>query len=403
VNFSNGRIHRALPGPSIIPEKVLQAMQRPAPNIYGGELEDITMSILSDIAKLAGSKGRVALYISNGHGVWEAAIANLFSENDKIVTISNGVFGKHWGNIASKLNIEVVNLEYGMEKRFEIDDLAKVLSEDKRKEIKGILVVQTDTASSMLLDVKKISKLRHSLNHPALLLVDSIACFGCDDLRMDEWGVDLVLTASQKGLMTPPGLGYLIIGEEAERQAKEVSKKSAYWDWGPRLDPTNFYEIYFGTAPTHLLFAQKAALEIMNTEGKESIIKRHEILANTVWKAIDVWSQEGVLKFNVSNKQDRSHAVTTLVAKKFDLSPFKNWIEKNTGVELGIGLGFEGPDYFDGNSAFRIAHMGHLNPHMLLGVLSSLEMGLLATGIPFKKGGVDNAINYLAEAINEET
>ena len=133
-------------------------MQRPAPNIYGGELEDITMSILSDIAKLAGSKGRVALYISNGHGVWEAAIANLFSENDKIVTISNGVFGKHWGNIASKLNIEVVNLEYGMEKRFEIDDLAKVLSEDKRKEIKGILVVQTDTASSMLLDVKKISK-----------------------------------------------------------------------------------------------------------------------------------------------------------------------------------------------------------------------------------------------------
>ena len=205
MNFSNGRIHRALPGPSIIPEKVLQAMQRPAPNIYGGELEDITMSILSDIAKLAGSKGRVALYISNGHGVWEAALANLFRENDKILTISNGVFGKHWGNIASKLSIEVIHLEYGMEKRFEIDDLARVLSEDKRKEIRGILVVQTDTASSMLLDVKKISKLKQSLNHPALLLVDSIACFGCDDLRMDEWSDDLVLTASQKGLMTPPG------------------------------------------------------------------------------------------------------------------------------------------------------------------------------------------------------
>ena len=106
MNFSNGRIHRALPGPSIIPEKVLQAMQRPAPNIYGGELEEITMSILSDIAKLADTKGRVALYISNGHGVWEAALANLFNENDKIITISNGVFGKHWGNIASKLGIE---------------------------------------------------------------------------------------------------------------------------------------------------------------------------------------------------------------------------------------------------------------------------------------------------------
>ena len=403
MKVSNGRIHRALPGPSIIPDKVLQAMQRPAPNIYGGELEEITMSILSDISKLAGSKGRVALYISNGHGVWEAALTNLFNEDDKILTISNGVFGKHWGNIASKLGIEVVHLEYGMDRAFEFNDLEKVLSEDKDKKIKGILVVQTDTASSMLLNIEEISKLKQSLNHPALLLVDSIACFGCDDMKMDEWGVDLLLTASQKGLMTPPGLGYLVIGERAEIQAKKVTKKSAYWDWGPRLDPTNFYEIYFGTAPTHLLFAQKAALEIMNEEGKDNIIKRHEILAGTVWKAVDIWSQEGVLKFNVPNKENRSHAVTTLVAKNYDLLPFKNWVEKNTGVELGIGLGFEGPEYFGGNSAFRIAHMGHLNPHMLLGVLASLEMGLIAANIPFKKGGLDNAIDYLANSINNES
>jgi alanine-glyoxylate transaminase/serine-glyoxylate transaminase/serine-pyruvate transaminase len=403
MNFSNGRIHRALPGPSIIPEKVLQAMQRPAPNIYGGELEEITMSILSDIAKLADTKGRVALYISNGHGVWEAALANLFNENDKIIAISNGVFGKHWGNIASKLGIDVVHLEYGMDRTFEMDDLEKVLAEDKDKKIKGILVVQTDTASSMLLNINEINKLKQSFNHPALLLVDSIACFGCDDMRMDEWGVDLLLTASQKGLMTPPGLGYLIIGERAEIHARKVSKRSAYWDWGPRLDPTNFYEIYFGTAPTHLLFAQKAALEIINEEGKDNVIKRHEILANTVWKAVDIWSKEGVLKFNVTNKKNRSHAVTTLVAKNFDLLPFKNWIESNTGVELGIGLGFEGPEYHDGNSAFRIAHMGHLNPHMLLGVLASLEMGLIASKIPFEKGGLDNAIDYLANSINDET
>ena len=402
MKVSNGRIHRALPGPSIIPDKVLQAMQRPAPNIYGGELEEITMSILSDISKLAGSKGRVALYISNGHGVWEAALTNLFNEDDKILTISNGVFGKHWGNIASKLGIEVVHLEYGMDRAFEFNDLEKALSEDKDKKIKGILVVQTDTASSMLLNIEEISKLKQSLDHPALLLVDSIACFGCDDMKMDEWGVDLLLTASQKGLMTPPGLGYLVIGEKAEIHAKKVTKKSAYWDWGPRLDPTNFYEIYFGTAPTHLLFAQKAALEIMKEEGKDNIIKRHEILANTVWKAVEVWSQEGVLKFNVTKKENRSHAVTTLVAKNFDLLPFKSWIEKNTGVELGIGLGFEGPEYYNGNSAFRIAHMGHLNPHMLLGVLSSLEMGLIATNIPFKKGGLENAIDYLANSINDE-
>ena len=238
------------------------------------------------------------------------------------------------GNIASKLGIEVVHLEYGMDRAFEFNDLEKALSEDKDKKIKGILVVQTDTASSMLLNIEEISKLKQSLNHPALLLVDSIACFGCDDMKMDKWGVDLLLTASQKGLMTPPGLGYLVIGERAEIQAKKITKKSAYWDWGPRLDPTNFYEIYFGTAPTHLLFAQKAALEIMNEEGKDNIIKRHEILAGTVWKAVDIWSQEGVLKFNVPNEENRSNAVTTLVAKNYDLLPFKNWVEKNTGVEL---------------------------------------------------------------------
>ena len=159
---------------------------------------------------------------------------------------------------------------------------------------------------------------------------------------------------------------------------------------------------FTGNGSTHLLFAQKVALEIMKKEGKNNIIKRHEILANTVWKAVDVWSQEGVIKFNVTKKENRSHAVTTLVAKNYDLLPFKSWIEKNTGVELGIGLGFEGPEYCDGNSAFRIAHMGHLIPHMLLGVLSSLEMGLIATKIPFKKGGLDNAIDYLANSINNE-
>ena len=157
------------------------------------------------------------------------------------------------------------------------------------------------------------------------------------------------------------------------------------------------------TTPLTFLYTLIMLYEIINKEGKDNIIKRHEILANTVWKAVDIWSQEGVLKFNVIDKTNRSHAVTTLVAKNFDLLPFENWIERNTGVELGIGLGFEGPEYYYGNSAFRIAHMGHLNPHMLLGVIASLEMGLIATNIPFKKGGLDNAIDYLAESINYET
>ena len=400
MKFSSGRIHRALPGPSIIPDKVLQAMQRAAPNIYGGELEGITHSILNDIRDLSGTNGKVALYISNGHGVWEAALTNLFKKNDKIIIISNGVFGDNWSKIADKLGISVVKIDYGMERTVNFDDLEEVLSNDKEKRIKGVLAVQTDTASSILTDVQKIGLLIKTIKHPALLLVDSIACFACDDMQMDNWGIDLVLTASQKGLMTPPGLGYLIINDKAQAKAKEIAEKSAYWDWEPRLNPSNFYEIYFGTAPTHLLFAQRAALDIMKEEGYKNIIKRHEIFAKTVWHAVDIWSKNGVLKFNVPDEADRSHATTTVVAKNFDLLPLKTWIETNSGVELGIGLGFEGPEFFYGNSAFRIAHMGHLNPHMLLGLLASIEMGLIATGIPFNRGGVESAMNFLANSIN---
>ena len=403
MKASNGKIHRALPGPSIIPDKVLQAMQRPAPNIYGGELENITHTILTDIALLAGSKGRVVLYISNGHGAWEAAISNLFKKGDKVLIISTGVFGSNWGKMADKMGINTIYLEYGMEDSLDFDDLAEIISSDPNHEIKGILTVQTDTASSILTDVKKVRHVLDEYKHPALFLVDSIACFGCDEMHMDEWGIDVLLTASQKGLMAPPGLSYLVINEKAEEQAKKITEKSAYWDWGPRLDPSKFYEIYCGTAPTHLLFAQKAALDIIREEGKDNIINRHFMLAKTVWKAIEVWQQDGPLNFNVKNEKDRSKAVTTIVAKKFDLLPLKNWIEANTGVELGISLGFEGEDYFNGNSAFRIAHMGHLNPHMVLGVISSIEMGLIATNVPFKSGGVENAMKYLAEAINYES
>jgi len=403
MKASNGRIHRALPGPSIIPDKVLQAMQRPAPNIYGGELENITTEILKDIANLAGTKGRVALYISNGHGAWEAALSNLFKKGDTILVVSTGVFGTHWGKIAEKMGINVIHLEYGMEATLNLDDLISIISKDLHHKIRGLLTVQTDTATSILTDIKKVRNVLDEHNHPALFLVDSIACFGCDEMHMDAWGIDVLLTASQKGLMTPPGLSYLVVNEKAEESAKKIEEKSAYWDWKPRLDPSTFYEIYFGTAPTHLLFAQKAALDIIKEEGKDSIIKRHELLAKTVWKAIEVWQQEGPLKFNVKHERDRSKAVTTVVAKKFDLLPLKEWIESHTGVELGIGLGFDGEEYFFGNSAFRVAHMGHLNPHMILGVISSIEMGLTATKIPFKKGGIDNAIEYLATAINSES
>ena len=391
MSFARGRELVLTPGPSVIPDRVLRAMQRPAPNIYEGELVEITDSILRDLGRLAGTAGETALYVSNGHGVWEAALSNLFGPGDAILALASGTFGHGWADTGRVMGLDVEVLDFGRHAPVDPTALGERLKEDTAHHIKGILVVHADTSSSVRNDVSRLRQAIDDVGHPALLLVDCIASFCCDVYEMDDWGVDVTVTACQKGLMTPPGLAYVMFNGKAAAIARANPVRSPYWNWSPRTQPERFYERFCGTAPTHLLYAQREALDMIAEEGRAAIFKRHALLARAVWAAVVAWSSDGPLRCNIVDPEFRSHAVTTILADAHDMLQLRRWCEDEAGLILGLGLGFLVPEFMEGKSVFRIGHMGHLNPPMLLGALATIDSGLKALDIPHGPGALEAA------------
>ena len=391
MSFARGRELVLTPGPSVMPDRVLRAMQRPAPNIYEGELVEITDSILRDLGRLAGTAGETALYVSNGHGVWEAALSNLFGPGDAILALASGTFGHGWADTGRVMGLDVEVLEFGRHAPVDPTALSERLKEDTAHRIKGILVVHADTSSSVRNDVPRLRQAIDDVGHPALLLVDCIASFCCDVYEMDDWGVDVTVTACQKGLMTPPGLAYVMFNGKAAAIARANPVRSPYWNWSPRTQPERFYERFCGTAPTHLLYAQREALDMIAEEGRAAIFKRHALLARAVWAAVVAWSSDGPLRCNIVDPEFRSHAVTTILADAHDMLQLRRWCEDEAGLILGLGLGFLVPQFMEGKSVFRIGHMGHLNPPMLLGALATIDSGLKALDIPHGSGALEAA------------
>ena len=391
MSFARGRELVLTPGPSVMPDRVLRAMQRPAPNIYEGELVEITDSILRDLGRLAGTAGETALYVSNGHGVWEAALSNLFGPGDAILALASGTFGHGWADTGRVMGLDVEVLDFGRHAPVDPTALGERLKEDTAHHIKGILVVHADTSSSVRNDVSRLRQAIDDVGHPALLLVDCIASFCCDVYEMDDWGVDVTVTACQKGLMTPPGLAYVMFNGKAAAIARANPVRSPYWNWSPRTQPERFYERFCGTAPTHLLYAQREALDMIAEEGRAAIFKRHALLARAVWAAVVAWSSDGPLRCNIVDPEFRSHAVTTILADAHDMLQLRRWCEDEAGLVLGLGLGFLVPEFMQGKSVFRIGHMGHLNPPMLLGALATIDSGLKALDIPHGRGALEAA------------
>ena len=407
VKLTYGREHLAIPGPSNIPQRVLQAMNRPAPNIYGKEIELVTEGVREGIAKFANTNGKTIIYVSNGHGVWEASLVNLFRPNDSVLLCSTGHFGYKWGIIAKRLGLNIIHIDVGFNTIIDPTQIEEILKNDRAQKIKGILVVHTDTSSSSRNRIQDFKEAISAAKHPAILVVDAIASFGCERIEMDPWGIDVLITASQKGLMTPPGLAYCIVNERAENYSKKLNNKdqivSPYWDWQPRLNPARFYDIFSGTAPTNLLFGQLEALNMLNEEGRENIFLRHEILSGMVWECIEhLGSKGGALSLNIRDKSLRSNAVTTIFSEQFDFSRVREWISRQGGVDLGIGIGFSSEEFLEGRSVFRIGHMGYLNPHMILGVLSLLEAGLEKENIPFTPGGITAATEFMVKKLRSQ-
>lgn len=395
-NLSNGRPYLAIPGPSVIPDAVLQAMHRPAPNIYEGSLIDMMPGLMDDLRRVARTRHNATIYIGNGHAAWEASLANVVAPGDKVLVPAVGRFGHGWADTAAGLGAEVDLIDFGRKTPFDLDRIADALKADSAHKIKAVLAVHVDTSSSVKNDLAGLRRVLDDLGHPALLMADCIASLGCDRFEMDEWGVDVMITASQKGLMVPPGACFVFFNDRAAEVRASMPRVSRYWDWTPRADPEMFYQYFFGTAPTHHLFGLRAALDMIHAEGMEAIWTRHETLARAVWAACDAWGLGGPLSLNVADPAHRSHAVTAIRLGAPLGTDLRRWVESQLGLTLGIGLGMSEENDPKGDGFFRFGHMGHVNGHMIMGLLGGVEAGMRALDIPHGSGALAAAAGVIA-------
>jgi alanine-glyoxylate transaminase/serine-glyoxylate transaminase/serine-pyruvate transaminase len=392
MTVSNGRQHLAIPGPTNIPDAVLQAMQRPAIDIYSGDMIGVTDSCLADLAAVFGTKGRTYIYAANGHGGWEAALSNVLSRGQTVLALESGRFAIGWGEMARMLGAEVEVLPGGWRRAVDPAELEARLQRDKSHAIKAILAVQVDTASGVVNDIPAIRKAIDAARHPALLMVDAVASLGCMPFEMDAWGVDVAMSGSQKGLMTPPGLAFVAANAKARKAHETAGLRTLYWDWTFREGEVH-YQKYCGTPPEHLLFGLRKALDLLKAEGLENAIRRHALLAEATRAAVARWTEGGALEFNIPDPAQRADSVTCVILEGHDPQPLLDYCREKCGVTLGIGLGA-----LDGRG-FRIAHMGHVNAPMMLGTLGVVEMGLKALGIPHGNGGVQAAVEHLGREV----
>jgi alanine-glyoxylate transaminase/serine-glyoxylate transaminase/serine-pyruvate transaminase len=396
MSLANGRPYLAIPGPSVMPEEVLRAMHRAAPNIYEGDLIEMTAGLIPDLRYVARSQGHVAIYIANGHGAWEAALANVIAPGERVLVPATGRFGHGWAEVAEGQGIAVEMLDFGKRTTVDLNRLEAALRADKTHEIKAVLATHVDTSTSVRNDIAGMRAVLDAAGHPALLMADCIASLACDRFEMDAWGVDVMVAGSQKGLMVPPGLSFVFFSDKAADARRRMERVSRYWDWTNRADPQMFYQYFGGTAPTHHLFGLRAALDLIKTEGIEAIWTRHETLARAIWAACETWGQTGPLELNIADADLRSRAVTALRIGAPHGSALRQWVQDNAGVTLGIGLGMAEPGDPAWHGFFRIGHMGHVNAHMILGALGAIESGLVALDVPHGPGGMAAAARVFA-------
>jgi alanine-glyoxylate transaminase / serine-glyoxylate transaminase / serine-pyruvate transaminase len=389
MSLAHGRPLLAIPGPTNIPDRVLQAMLRPAEEIYTGPMVALTDSLLRDLKTVFGTRARTYIYAANGHGGWEAALTNVLSRGDTVLVLESGRFAVGWGEMAQFMgaNLEILPGSW----RAAVDPAAVEarLREDKAHRIKAILVVQVDTASGVVNDIAAIRRAITAAGHPALFMVDAVASLGCMPFEMDAWGIDIAMAASQKGLMTPPGLAFVAANEKAHRAHEHADMKTLYWDWTFRQGQEHYMK-YCGTPPEHLLFALRAALDILLGEGLDAASHRHARLAAATHAAVARWSEGQALSFNITEASQRSSSVTPVLLNGVEAKAITDHMRDVSGVTLGSGIGALS------GKALRIAHMGHVNAPMVLGTLGALEMALKSLKIPHGEGGVSAAIAELA-------
>lgn len=378
----------AIPGPSPVPDRVLAAAHRASPDIYGEDLAELNLHVMAQLKRLAGTQAHLAPYIGNGHAAWEAVGANLFNPGDQALALTFGHFGRSWAQQMEAMGVNVERLDFGS---LPADPhlLARRLANDTAGAIKAVMVCQIDTATGVMADIPALRDAMGS--HPALLVVDAIASLGCAPMMMDDWGVDVLITASQKGLMCPPGTSFAWFSDQAAARGR-TSLTTPYWDWHLRADAEALWRFWGGTPPVQQIFALDEALRmILDEEGLFSVWARHAALARAVWAAVDAWGDGGTgIRLSVDDPAARASSVTAITLPGAD--SLRAFAAEQCGVTLGIGLGAPIPE-----DALRVAHMGHTNAAMVLSALGAMQTGMIALGIPHGPGGLDAAARVLAE------
>jgi len=384
-----GRQMAAIPGPSIIPDRVLAAFSQPMPDLYAGPLVDEQAIVRERLPGIAKTEGECFIITGNGHAGWQMATSNTLAAGDTVLVAEAGRFATIWGVYTSVSDVDVELLEGNDRESVNPAALEARLAEDTGHEIKAVLVAHVDTASSVRNDIAALRRAMDSAGHPALLMVDCIASMGCEEFLMDEWGVDIALAGCQKGLMVPPGISFVWASEKALAAHERADHRVGYFDWESRRSGENMYSYYAGTPPIAHLRGLLEATNIIEEEGGlEATWRRHEILASGVKAAVEAWSTPGGLDFNITDPASRSNCVTTVLTGALDASTLRSLCEEQAGLILGLGIA--------GIDGFRLAHMGHLNPPMILGAIGTIEAALHSLGAPMGGSGVAAAAAAIA-------
>ncbi len=389
TSLRHGREMVAIPGPSIIPDEVLEVFARPMPDLYEGPIIETSHDVRRRLPAIARTSGEVFIVTGNGHAAWQMATSNTLNAGDKVLVLEAGRFATVWGEYSAISGIDVEVLPGDDHHPVNPDAVEQRLRDDTAHDIKAILVAHVDTASSVRNDIAALRAAIDASNHPALFMVDCIASMGCERIEMDEWGVDIAIAGCQKGLMVPPGVSFVWVGPKAARAYAQAKDRVGYFDWERRRDTSNEYAYYAGTPPIAHLRGLQVAFDLIDAEGGlDAVWQRHAVLGDAVRAAISAWSVPGGVSFCIAEADARSNCVTTMLTGATEPEPLRSLVRYQAGLIVGLGIA--------GIDGVRIAHMGHVNPPMLLGTLGTLEAGLVASGAELGASGVAAATQVIA-------
>ena len=392
MSNTSGRHFLQVPGPSNVPDRVLRAIARPTIDHRGPEFGRLGLELLEALKPVfQTTAAKVMIFPSSGTGAWEAAIVNTLSPGDKVLMFETGQFATLWKEMAVNLGLDVQFVAGDWRHAADPGAVESILREDKAHKIKAVCVVHNETSSAVTNSIPAMRKALDRAGHPALLMVDTISSLGSMDYRHDEWGVDVAIAGSQKGLMLPPGLGFNAASEKAFVAAKSAKMPKSYWDWQAMLGQ-NKNGFFPYTPATNLLYGLRESLQMLHEEGLENVFARHSRHGEATRRAVKAWGLETVC----ADPQRYSSSVTAVyVPPTSNADEFRKVVLENFNMSLGSGLGKLA------GKAFRIGHLGDFNDLMLSGTLSGVEMGLTLAGVPHSRGGVAAALEYLTEAAQE--